>query len=130
YERHLILPEVGLEGQEKLKRSSVLLVGAGGLGSPLALYLAAAGVGRLGLIDFDRVSESNLQRQILYTTADSGRPKVRVAAERLKALNPHIKVIGYEEALTEANALRLCSDFDLVADGADNFPTRYLVNDA
>ncbi|RMF62703.1 MAG: molybdopterin-synthase adenylyltransferase MoeB [Bacteroidetes bacterium] len=130
YSRHLILPEVGLEGQKKLKAASVLLIGAGGLGSPLALYLAAAGVGRLGLVDFDVVDESNLQRQVLHGTKDVGRPKLASARERILDINPHVEVETYETRLTSENALDLIGAYDLVADGTDNFPTRYLVNDA
>jgi adenylyltransferase/sulfurtransferase len=130
YSRHLIMPEVGLEGQKKLKAARVLAIGAGGLGSPLSLYLAAAGVGTLGLVDFDVVDDSNLQRQLLFGTKDVGRPKLEAAAERLKDLNPNVKVVPFEERLTSENALRIFRDFDIVADGTDNFPTRYLVNDA
>ena len=130
YARHLILPEVGLEGQKKLKAARVLAVGAGGLGSPLALYLAAAGVGTIGLVDFDVVDESNLHRQILFGTADVGRPKLAAAAERLRDVNPNVRIVPFEERLTSANALGIVRDFDVVADGTDNFPTRYLVNDA
>jgi adenylyltransferase/sulfurtransferase len=130
YGRHLILPEVGLQGQRRLKASSVLLVGAGGLGSPLALYLAAAGVGRLGIVDFDRVEESNLQRQVLYGTASLGRAKLEAAEARLADLNPHVEIEAHAARLTSANALDLLGRYDVVADGTDNFPTRYLVNDA
>ncbi len=130
YARHLIMPEVGLEGQKKLKAARVLAVGAGGLGSPLAVYLAAAGVGTLGLVDFDVVDDSNLHRQILFGTSDVGKPKLAAAARRLKDLNPNVQVIPFEERLTSANALAIARDFDIVADGTDNFPTRYLVNDA
>ncbi len=130
YSRHLILPDVGLEGQEKLKAASVLLVGAGGLGSPLAMYLAAAGVGRLGLVDFDVVDASNLQRQVLHGTKDVGRHKLESAEERIRDINPHVELQLFREPLTSANALEIISEFDLVADGTDNFPTRYLVNDA
>ncbi len=130
YARHLILPEVGPEGQKKLKGARVLLVGAGGLGSPAALYLAAAGVGTLGLVDFDSVDESNLHRQILYGTSDVGRAKLRAAAARLADVNPNVRVVPFETRLTSENALGILSDFDVVADGTDNFPTRYLVNDA
>jgi len=130
YSRHLTLPEFGRAGQEKLKSASVLLVGAGGLGSPAATYLAAAGVGRIGLVDFDRVEASNLQRQILYGTQDIGRPKLEVAQERLQDLNPHVDVEVHEMRLTSDNALDVIDDYDVVADGTDNFPTRYLVNDA
>jgi molybdopterin/thiamine biosynthesis adenylyltransferase/rhodanese-related sulfurtransferase/molybdopterin converting factor small subunit len=130
YDRHLILPEVGPEGQKKLKNSSVLCIGAGGLGSPLALYLAAAGVGRIGLVDFDVVDESNLQRQIIHDTSSVGTPKLASAKKRLLALNPHIVVETHEMRLSSANAVELFSKYDVVADGTDNFPTRYLVNDA
>ena len=130
YARHLMLPEVGPEGQAKLKAGRVLLVGAGGLGSPAALYLAAAGVGTLGLVDFDVVDESNLHRQILFGTSDVGRPKLAAAAARLAEINPHARIVPFEERLTSENALRILADFDVVADGTDNFPTRYLVNDA
>ena len=130
YQRHLTLPEVGVEGQKKLKAASVLLVGAGGLGSPLALYLAAAGVGRLGLVDFDVVDETNLQRQVLHGTKDVGRPKLASARDRLLDINPYVRLDLHETRLTSDNALALIADYDLVADGTDNFPTRYLVNDA
>ena len=130
YSRHLILPEVGEEGQRKLKAARVLCVGAGGLGSPLALYLAAAGVGTLGLVDFDVVDASNLQRQIIHSTADIGRKKLESAEEKLRALNPDLNVIQHDTQLTSANALDILKDYDVVADGTDNFPTRYLVNDA
>ena len=130
YQRHLTLPEVGVDGQKKLKAASVLLVGAGGLGSPLALYLAAAGVGRLGLVDFDVVDETNLQRQVLYGTKDVGRSKLASARDRLLDLNPYVQLDLHEIRLTSDNALALIADYDLVADGTDNFPTRYLVNDA
>jgi adenylyltransferase/sulfurtransferase len=130
YSRHLILPEVGLEGQQKLKAAKVLCVGTGGLGAPLAYYLAAAGIGTLGLVDFDVVDESNLQRQIIHSTNDVGRPKIDSAAEKLKALNPHMNIVKHETMLTSANALEIIKDYDIVADGTDNFPTRYLVNDA
>lgn len=130
YDRHVILPEVGLEGQKKLKASSVLCIGAGGLGSPLAMYLAAAGVGRLGLVDFDVVDESNLQRQILHDTPSVGTKKLESAQKRLLALNPHIAVETYETKLSSANAVELFKKYDVIADGTDNFPTRYLVNDA
>jgi adenylyltransferase/sulfurtransferase len=130
YSRHLIMPEVTLGGQRKLKAANVLLVGAGGLGSPLALYLAAAGVGRVGIVDHDVVDESNLQRQVLHGTRDVGRPKLESARDRLHDVNPHIVVETHETRLTSANALELLADYDIVADGTDNFPTRYLVNDA
>ncbi len=130
YSRHIILPEVGLEGQRKLKAARVLCVGTGGLGSPLAFYLAAAGVGTLGLVDFDVVDASNLQRQIIHSTKDIGRKKLDSAEEKLKALNPALNVVKHETMLTSANALEILQDYDIVADGTDNFPTRYLVNDA
>ena len=130
YSRHLLLPEVGMEGQQKLKAARVLCVGTGGLGAPLAFYLAAAGIGTLGLVDFDVVDESNLQRQIIHSTADVGRPKIDSAADKLKALNPHMKIVKHETMLTSQNALEIIKDYDIVADGTDNFPTRYLVNDA
>ncbi len=130
YSRHLILPEVGIEGQRKLKAARVLCVGTGGLGSPLALYLAAAGIGTLGLVDFDVVDLSNLQRQIIHSTKDIGRKKLDSAEEKLTALNPALKVIKHETMLTSANALDILNRYDIVADGTDNFPTRYLVNDA
>ncbi|MBV8631225.1 MAG: molybdopterin-synthase adenylyltransferase MoeB [Silvibacterium sp.] len=130
YSRHLILPEVGLEGQQKLKAAKVLCVGTGGLGSPLAFYLAAAGIGSIGLVDFDVVDESNLQRQIIHFTSDVGRPKIQSATDKLKALNPYLNVVQHETMLTSANALEIIRGYDVVADGTDNFPTRYLVNDA
>ena len=130
YSRHLILPEVGMEGQQKLKAAKVLCVGTGGLGAPLTFYLAAAGIGTIGLVDFDVVDESNLQRQIIHSTADVGRPKIDSAADKLKALNPHVNIVKHETMLTSANALEIIKDYDIVADGTDNFPTRYLVNDA
>ena len=130
YSRHLIMPEVGMSGQKKLKKASVLCVGAGGLGSPLAFYLTAAGVGRIGIIDVDVVDFSNLQRQILHTTNDVGRPKLDSAAEKLKALNPNVNVELHETRLTSENALQLFEKYDIIVDGTDNFPTRYLVNDA
>jgi molybdopterin/thiamine biosynthesis adenylyltransferase/rhodanese-related sulfurtransferase len=130
YRRHLSLPEFGLEGQQRLLASSVLLIGAGGLGCPLAQYLAAAGVGRIGLLDFDVVDVSNLQRQVLYGTRDVGRPKVEVARERIHALNPDVDLVTFRERLTSENALERFRDFDVVIDGTDNFPTRYLSNDA
>jgi adenylyltransferase/sulfurtransferase len=130
YSRHLIMPEVGMAGQQKLKAARVLCIGAGGLGSPLALYLAAAGVGTLGIVDFDVVDFTNLQRQILHSTADVGRKKLDSAAEKLKAINPYINLKAFETRLSSQNALDLFREFDIVADGTDNFPTRYLVNDA
>ena len=130
YSRHLILPEVGMEGQLKLKAAKVLCVGTGGLGSPLAFYLAAAGIGTLGLVDFDVVDSSNLQRQIIHSTKDIGRLKLDSAEEKLKALNPFMKIVKYNTMLSSQNAMEIFKDFDIVADGTDNFPTRYLVNDA
>jgi len=130
YSRHLIMPEVALAGQQKLKAASVLCVGAGGLGSPTALYLAAAGIGTLGLVDFDVVDATNLQRQIIHTTADVGRSKVKSAAEKVHALNPLVRVLPFEAALSSDNALAIFRDFDVIVDGTDNFATRYLVNDA
>ena len=130
YSRHLIMPEVGLEGQLKLKRARVLTIGTGGLGAPLGLYLAAAGVGHLGLVDFDVVDSSNLQRQVTFTTADVGKSKSEAAKARLSALNPMIDIVSYETRLTSDNALDLFRDYDIIVDGTDNFPTRFLVNDA
>jgi adenylyltransferase/sulfurtransferase len=130
YSRHLIMPEVGMEGQLKLKRARVLLVGTGGLGAPLGLYLAAAGVGTLGIVDFDKVDFTNLQRQVAFGTSDVGRPKIEAAAERLGNLNPEIQIKSYETQLTSENALEIFRDYDIIVDGTDNFPTRYLVNDA
>ncbi len=130
YSRHLIMPEVALDGQKKLKQAKVLTVGTGGLGSPLALYLAAAGVGTLGVVDFDVVDESNLQRQIIHGTSDVGRPKIESARDRITDMNPNVHVEAYEEALTSENALDIFKDYDVIVDGTDNFPTRYLVNDA
>jgi adenylyltransferase/sulfurtransferase len=130
YSRHLLLSDVGVTGQQRLRAARVLLVGAGGLGSPAALYLAAAGVGTLGLVDYDTVDVSNLQRQVLYGTRDIGRPKLEPAQERLGDLNPHVKLEPFDTRLTSANALEIIRDFDLVLDGSDNFPTRYLINDA
>jgi sulfur-carrier protein adenylyltransferase/sulfurtransferase len=130
YSRHLIMPEVGLDGQLKLKRARVLMIGTGGLGAPLGLYLAAAGVGHLGLVDFDVVDSSNLQRQVTFTTADVGKSKSEAAKARLSALNPMIEIVSYETRLTSDNALELFRDYDIIVDGTDNFPTRFLVNDA
>jgi molybdopterin/thiamine biosynthesis adenylyltransferase/rhodanese-related sulfurtransferase len=130
YSRHLIMPEVALEGQKKLKAARVLTIGAGGLGSPLAMYLAAAGIGTLGIVDFDVVDDSNLQRQIIHGTSDLGRPKMESARDRIADINPNVRVEAFEEALTSENALEIFKDFDVVVDGTDNFPTRYLVNDA
>lgn len=130
YSRHLILPEVGLEGQRKIKAAKVLMIGTGGLGSPLGLYLAAAGVGRIGLVDFDVVDESNLQRQIIHGTKDVGRKKIESARDRLLDINPNTKIDSFETRLTSENALDLFREYDVIVDGTDNFPTRYLVNDA
>jgi sulfur-carrier protein adenylyltransferase/sulfurtransferase len=130
YSRHLLLPEVGMEGQLKLKNASVALIGAGGLGAPLGLYLAAVGIGRIGLVDFDVVDVSNLQRQIIHGTRDIGRKKLDSAAEKMQDINPHLKIDKHEIALTSENALDILRDYDIVIDGTDNFPTRYLVNDA
>ncbi len=130
YSRHLLLPEVGVQGQKRLKSARVLVVGSGGLGSPTALYLAAAGVGEIGLVDFDRIELSNLQRQILFGTPDVGRRKLEVAVERLADLNPNIRIVPHEAALTSENAFEVLRPYDVVVDGTDNFPTRYLVNDA
>jgi len=130
YSRHLIMPEVGMEGQLKLKRAKVLLVGTGGLGAPLGLYLAAAGVGRIGVVDFDKIDFTNLQRQVMFGTSDVGRPKIEAATERMAGINPEIRLDRFETALTSENALDIMRDYDIVVDGTDNFPTRYLVNDA
>ncbi|HEX9402266.1 MAG TPA: molybdopterin-synthase adenylyltransferase MoeB [Anaeromyxobacter sp.] len=130
YSRHLIIPEVGVEGQRRLKDARVLMVGAGGLGSPIGLYLAAAGVGRLGIVEFDTVDETNLQRQILHGTKDVGRKKVESARDRIRDVNPNVEVVAHETRLTSENALDIVRQYDLVVDGTDNFATRYLVNDA
>jgi adenylyltransferase/sulfurtransferase len=130
YSRHLLLPEIGVEGQKKLKAAKVLIVGTGGLGAPLALYLSAAGVGTIGLVDFDTVDESNLQRQIIHSTRDVGRPKTASANDRIKGINPMVKVVTHNTMLTSQNALDIFADYDIIADGTDNFQTRYLVNDA
>jgi sulfur-carrier protein adenylyltransferase/sulfurtransferase len=130
YSRHLIMPEVGMDGQLKLKQARVLMIGAGGLGAPLGLYLAAAGVGHLGIVDFDVVDFTNLQRQVTFSTADVGRPKSEAAKERLAAMNPAIEITTHETRLTSENAIGLFKDYDIIVDGTDNFPTRYLVNDA
>ncbi len=130
YSRHLIIPEVGIEGQQKLKAAKVLLIGAGGLGAPLGLYLSAAGVGTIGLVDFDVVDFTNLQRQVIHSTKDVGRNKIDSAAEKMQGINPGLKIIKHETALSSENALDILKDYDLVVDGTDNFPTRYLVNDA
>jgi len=130
YSRHLIMPEVGMDGQLKLKQAKVLCIGTGGLGAPLGLYLAAAGVGRIGLVDFDVVDSTNLQRQVLFGTSDVGKPKIQAAADRLRNLNPDIQIDTFEAHLSSENALDIMKDYDIVVDGTDNFPTRYLVNDA
>ncbi len=130
YSRHLIMPEVGMQGQRRLKAASVLMIGTGGLGAPVGMYLAAAGVGRIGVVDFDVVEESNLQRQIIHGTKDLGRRKIESARDRLRDINPHIEIETHETRLTSQNALRLFKNYDIVVDGTDNFPTRYLVNDA
>ncbi len=130
FSRHLILPEVGMEGQLKLKQAKVLLVGTGGLGAPLGLYLAAAGIGKIGLVDFDVVDVSNLQRQVIHGTKDIGRKKIDSAAETMLDINPHLEIVKHEVPLTSENALDIVKQYDIVADGTDNFPTRYLVNDA
>jgi adenylyltransferase/sulfurtransferase len=130
YSRHLILPEVGMEGQVKLKKASMVLIGAGGLGAPLGLYLAASGVGRIGIVDFDVVDVSNLQRQVIHGTRDLGRKKLDSAADKMQDINPHLKIDKYEAPLTSENAIEILRDYDIVIDGTDNFPTRYLVNDA
>src|ERR671926_239750 len=130
YSRHLIMPEVALEGQKQLKAAKVLTVGTGGLGSPLALYLAAAGIGTIGIVDFDVVDESNLQRQIIHGTSDLGRPKLESAREKIQDINPNVSVETFGEPLSSENALEIFEDFDVIVDGTDNFPTRYLVNDA
>jgi adenylyltransferase/sulfurtransferase len=130
YARHLILPEVGGKGQHKLMDTSVLLLGAGGLGSPAGLYLAAAGIGKIGVVDFDSVDASNLQRQILHGIEDVGRPKTESAADRMKSMNPDVEVVGIREHLDSSNALDVFKDYDVIVDGTDNFPTRYLANDA
>ena len=130
YSRHLIMPEVGMVGQLRLKAASVLCIGAGGLGSPVTLYLGAAGVGRIGIVDFDVVDYSNLQRQIIHGTPDVGRPKLESARDRLTATNPEVTVVTHDVMLSSANALDLLSGYDIIVDGTDNFPTRYLVNDA
>jgi sulfur-carrier protein adenylyltransferase/sulfurtransferase len=130
YSRHLIMPEVGMEGQQKLKAARVLCIGTGGLGSPLALYLSAAGVGTIGLVDFDVVDFTNLQRQVIHFTSDVGKPKLQSAKEKIAAINPFVNVKTFETRLTSQNALQIFSDFDIIVDGTDNFPTRFLVNDA
>ena len=130
YSRHLLLPEIGIEGRLKLKNAKVLIVGTGGLGAPLALYLSAAGIGTIGLVDFDEVDASNLQRQIIHSSKDIGRPKVASAKDRIKGINPYVNVIVHNTMLTGKNALEIIGDYDIVADGTENFQTRYLINDA
>src|SRR4051794_28296610 len=130
YSRHLILPEVGMAGQKRICSTSVLCIGAGGLGSPIAMYLAAAGIGKIGVLDFDKVDFSNLQRQIIHGTSDVGRPKLHSARDRLQAINPEVQLDLYETHLTSANAFEIFKPYDVIIDGTDNFPTRYLVNDA
>src|SRR5207245_4219772 len=130
YSRHLSMPEVGMEGQQKLKAARVLCIGTGGLGSPLALYLAAAGVGTLGLVDFDVVDFTNLKRQVIHVTSDVGRPKLESAREKIAAIKPYVNVKTFETKLTSQNALEIFSGFDIIVDGTDDFPTRFLVNDA
>lgn len=130
YSRHLIMPEVGMQGQRRMKAGSVLMIGTGGLGAPVGMYLAAAGVGRIGIVDFDVVEESNLQRQIIHGTKDLGRRKIESARDRLRDINPHIEIETHESRLTSQNALQLFRNYDIIVDGTDNFPTRYLVNDA
>ena len=130
YSRHLILPEVGMAGQKKLKGTSVLCIGTGGLGSPIAMYLAAAGIGKIGIVDFDVVDYSNLQRQIIHGTADVNRPKVQSGKETLNSINPEVEVVIHETMLTSENALDIIEPYDIVVDGTENFPTRYLTNDA
>jgi adenylyltransferase/sulfurtransferase len=130
YSRHLIMPEVGMAGQEKLKAASILLIGAGGLGSPLAMYLSAAGVGKLGIVDFDVVDHSNLHRQVIHATANVGIPKVESAKQRISQINPNVEVVTYNHPINRDNVLGILKDYDIVIDGTDNFPTRYLVNDA
>ncbi|MBZ0306030.1 MAG: molybdopterin-synthase adenylyltransferase MoeB, partial [Anaerolineae bacterium] len=129
YSRHLIMPEVGIEGQKKLKAAKVLLIGTGGLGSPVSLYLAAAGVGNIGIVDYDVVDFTNLQRQVIHGTKDVGKPKLQSAAESLADVNPFLNIVQYEVPFTSANALEIARGYDLIIDGTDNFPTRYLVND-
>jgi len=130
YSRHLILPEVGVEGQKRLKAASVLCIGTGGLGAPLLLYLAAAGIGRIGIVDFDVVDTSNLQRQVIHGTSWVGKPKIESAKARILEINPHCQIDLYNTHLSSANALEIMAPYDIVVDGTDNFPTRYLVNDA
>src|ERR1700742_4756818 len=129
YSRHLIMPEVGMEGQLKLKNAKVCLIGTGGLGAPLGLYLAAAGVGRIGLVDFDVVDYTNLHRQVIHGTKDVGKPKLQSAMETMRDINPNVQLDGYEVAFDSSNAMEIAAPYDMVIDGTDNFPTRYLVND-
>ncbi len=130
YSRHLIMPEVGVDGQEKLKAASILLIGCGGLGSPLSMYLAAAGIGHLGLVDFDVTDFTNLQRQVAFGTQDVGRPKVEATKDRINSINPNVKVTTYRTKLSGENVMDIFKEYDIIIDGTDNFPTRYLVNDA
>src|SRR5579864_4609826 len=130
YSRHLIMPEVGVDGQEKLKNASILLIGCGGLGSPLSMYLAAAGIGHLGLVDFDVVDFTNLQRQVAFGTQDVGRPKVEATKDRINSINPNVKVTTYRTKLSSENVMNIFKDYDTIINGTDNFPTRYLTNDA
>src|SRR3984885_8806843 len=130
YSRHLIMPEVGMDGQEKLKNASILLIGCGGLGSPLSMYLSAAGVGRLGLVDFDVTDFTNLQRQVAFGTQDVGRPKVEATKDRIFSINPNVQVTTYRTKLTGENVMDIFKEYDIIIDGTDNFQTRYLVNDA
>ena len=130
YSRHIILKEIGVKGQKKLMNGSVLIIGAGGLGAPAALYLAAAGVGKIGIVDADVVDLSNLQRQVIHTTADVGRPKVESAAETMRAINPDVEVVTYHEFISSANIMDIIKDYDFVLDGTDNFPAKFLINDA
>src|SRR6195256_1017365 len=130
YSRHLIMPEVGMEGQEKLKNASILLIGCGGLGSPLSMYLSAAGVGHLGLVDFDVADFTNLQRQVMFGTQDVGRPKVEASKDRIASINPNVQVTTYRTKLSGENVMEIFKEYDIIIDGTDNFPTRYLVNDA
>src|SRR6266700_2181096 len=130
YSRHLIMPEVGVDGQEKLKNASILLIGCGGLGSPLSMYLAAAGIGHLGLVDFDLADFTNLQRQIAFSTSDVGRPKVDATKDRIAAINPNVEVTTYRTKLSSENVMEIFKGYDIIIDGTDNFPTRYLTNDA
>lgn len=130
YSRHLLIPQLGTKGQEKLKKARVLVIGAGGLGSPVLLYLTAAGVGKIGIVDYDTIDESNLQRQVLFTSGEVGKLKTEIAKNKLAALNPHIQITTYNTRFNSSNALEIIKNYDIVADGTDNFATRYLVNDA